>query len=100
MEECESTCERIAIIDDGQFRCFGSPDSIRTKFGKGYTVKIKFEYKKRIDKEKMLESVMTEFPGMQIVEYTEVREKTLCVLFMASRLLKWGIIGREDTISH
>lgn len=38
MEECEALCTRIAIMVNGQFKCLGSPQHLRTKFGEGYTL--------------------------------------------------------------
>ena len=38
MEECEALCTRIAIMVNGQFRCLGSPQHLKNKFGEGYTL--------------------------------------------------------------
>ncbi|KAM5273642.1 ATP-binding cassette sub-family A member 13 [Ctenodactylus gundi] len=40
MEECEAVCTRLAIMVDGSFRCLGSPQHIKNRFGDGYTVKV------------------------------------------------------------
>ncbi|XP_010623196.1 ATP-binding cassette sub-family A member 13 [Fukomys damarensis] len=40
MEECEALCTRLAIMVDGSFRCLGSPQHIRDRFGDGHTIKI------------------------------------------------------------
>ncbi|KAF0873265.1 ABCAD protein, partial [Crocuta crocuta] len=40
MEECQALCTRLAIMVNGSFRCLGSPQHIRNRFGDGYTVKI------------------------------------------------------------
>ena len=31
MEECESLCNRVAIMVNGQFKCLGSPQHLKTK---------------------------------------------------------------------
>ncbi len=38
MEECEALCTRLAIMVNGQFKCLGSPQHLKAKFGEGYTV--------------------------------------------------------------
>ena len=38
MEECEALCTRIAIMVNGQLKCLGSPQHLKTKFGEGYTI--------------------------------------------------------------
>ena len=41
MEECEALCTRLAIMVNGQFKCMGSTQHIKTKYGDGYAVHIK-----------------------------------------------------------
>ena len=41
MEECEALCTRLAIMVNGQFKCMGSPQHLKSKFGQGYTLLIK-----------------------------------------------------------
>lgn len=41
MEECEALCSRIGIMVAGAFRCLGSTQHLRHKFGKGYSVAIR-----------------------------------------------------------
>lgn len=41
MEECESLCSRVAIMVNGQFKCLGSPQHLKCKFGDGYTVTLR-----------------------------------------------------------
>ena len=38
MEECEALCTRLAIMVGGSFRCIGSPQHLKNRFGSGYTV--------------------------------------------------------------
>ncbi|KAJ7372707.1 ATP-binding cassette sub- A member 3 [Desmophyllum pertusum] len=38
MEECEALCTRLAIMVNGRFKCLGSPQHLKTKFGEGYTL--------------------------------------------------------------
>ncbi|XP_041362406.1 phospholipid-transporting ATPase ABCA3-like [Gigantopelta aegis] len=41
MEECEALCTRLAIMVNGQFKCLGSPQHLKNKFGEGYTLIVK-----------------------------------------------------------
>lgn len=41
MEECEALCSRLAIMVNGQFRCLGSIQHLKNKYGSGYTVTLK-----------------------------------------------------------
>lgn len=38
MEECEALCTRLAIMVNGQFKCLGSTQHLKNKFGEGYTL--------------------------------------------------------------
>jgi ATP-binding cassette subfamily A (ABC1) protein 3 len=42
MEEAEALSTSMGIMVDGQFKCFGSKQHIKNKFGTGYQVEIKF----------------------------------------------------------
>lgn len=38
MEECEALCSRLAIMVNGRFRCLGSTQHLKNRFGDGYTI--------------------------------------------------------------
>ncbi|XP_051910872.1 phospholipid-transporting ATPase ABCA1-like [Hippocampus zosterae] len=38
MEECEAVCSRMAIMVNGTFRCLGSVQHLKNRFGEGYTI--------------------------------------------------------------
>ncbi|XP_057706240.1 phospholipid-transporting ATPase ABCA1-like isoform X2 [Corythoichthys intestinalis] len=38
MEECEALCTRMAIMVNGRFKCIGSVQHLKNRFGDGYTV--------------------------------------------------------------
>lgn len=63
MEECEALCTRLAIMVNGQFKCLGSPQHLKSKFGSGYTLLAKT----RSDEEGELQAfkafVEKTFPG-------------------------------------
>ncbi|KAM4710016.1 phospholipid-transporting ATPase ABCA1-like [Discoglossus pictus] len=41
MEECEALCTRMAIMVNGDFKCLGSIQHLKNRFGDGYTVIIR-----------------------------------------------------------
>ncbi|NXC50112.1 ABCAD protein, partial [Penelope pileata] len=64
MEECEALCTRLAIMVNGSFKCLGSPQHIKNRFGDGYSVKIwlskEISYRRTI-----LDCLQLHFPGAQ-----------------------------------
>lgn len=44
MEEAEALCTKMGImVSGGQFRCFGSVQHIKNKFGTGYEIEVKIK---------------------------------------------------------
>ncbi|XP_064227202.1 retinal-specific phospholipid-transporting ATPase ABCA4 isoform X1 [Aotus nancymaae] len=43
MEECEALCTRLAIMVKGAFRCMGTIQHLKSKFGDGYIVTMKIK---------------------------------------------------------
>nr|XP_006820206.1 PREDICTED: ATP-binding cassette sub-family A member 2-like [Saccoglossus kowalevskii] len=41
MEECEALCTRLAIMVNGRFKCLGSPQHVKNKYGQGYMLTVK-----------------------------------------------------------
>ena len=41
MAECEALCSRVGIMVNGSFRCLGSPQQLKSKYGQGYRLKIR-----------------------------------------------------------
>ncbi|KAM6102210.1 ATP-binding cassette sub-family A member 13-like [Theristicus caerulescens] len=64
MEECEALCTRLAIMVNGSFKCLGSPQHIKNRFGDGYSVKVwlskEISYRRMI-----LDHLQLHFPGTQ-----------------------------------
>ena len=44
MGECESLCNRVGIMVAGQLSCIGSPQHLKSKFGKGYQLDITLKH--------------------------------------------------------
>ena len=43
MEEAEALGTKIGIMVEGKFKCFGTAQHLKDKFGKGYEVQIKID---------------------------------------------------------
>ena len=43
MEECEALCTRLAIMVNGRFKCIGSTQHLKSRFGEGYTVTLRIQ---------------------------------------------------------
>ena len=43
MEECEALCTRLAIMVNGEFKCLGNVQHLKTKFGDGYTINLQMK---------------------------------------------------------
>ncbi|NXW82847.1 ABCA4 protein, partial [Alopecoenas beccarii] len=43
MEECEALCTRLAIMVKGTFKCLGTIQQLKYKFGDGYIVTLKIK---------------------------------------------------------
>lgn len=50
MEEAEALGTKLAIMVEGQFKCFGRAQHIKQKFGKGFTVTLKLDLNKVISR--------------------------------------------------
>ncbi|GFW78833.1 ATP-binding cassette sub-family A member 17 [Trichonephila clavipes] len=53
MEESEALCNRLAIMVNGRFRCLGSIQQLKSKYGQGYTVIIKMKREHQDSQEAM-----------------------------------------------
>lgn len=71
MEECEALCTRLAIMVNGQFKCLGSVQKLKTKYGEGYALMAKVKQGENAQAtQAMLEEFMrfidAEFPGSRL----------------------------------
>ena len=41
MDEAEGLCDKLAIMINGRFACYGSPSFLKSEYGKGYSINIK-----------------------------------------------------------
>jgi len=70
MEECEALCTRLAIMVNGEFKCLGSPQHLKNKFGEGYSLMARVggitdeEVEDRT--RKLMDFIESSFPGCQL----------------------------------
>ncbi|KAH9384595.1 hypothetical protein HPB48_026604 [Haemaphysalis longicornis] len=78
MEECEYSCDRIAIMKSGQIRCLGTLQHLREKFGQGYRFEFKLKHGASQDSKQFIEAVTEEFSGIDFAEECEVSYTDRC----------------------
>lgn len=69
MEECEALCTRLAVMVNGQFKCLGSPQHLKSKFGSGYTLLAKVHIETDLedsDLQLFKDFIESTFPGQTI----------------------------------
>uniref|UniRef100_A0A8C2WQI7 ATP binding cassette subfamily A member 3 n=1 Tax=Cyclopterus lumpus TaxID=8103 RepID=A0A8C2WQI7_CYCLU len=69
MEECEALCTRLAVMVNGQFKCLGSPQHLKSKFGSGYTLLAKVHVEAELEDSVLLlfkDFIESTFPGSQL----------------------------------
>uniref|UniRef100_A0A8C4H0N4 ABC transporter domain-containing protein n=1 Tax=Dicentrarchus labrax TaxID=13489 RepID=A0A8C4H0N4_DICLA len=69
MEECEALCTRLAVMVNGQFKCLGSPQHLKSKFGSGYTLLAKVHIEIDLedsDLQLFKDFIESTFPGSQL----------------------------------
>ena len=74
MDTVEAVCTRLVVIKRGQLICIGSPQQVRSTFGKGYTLVLKLRAPEsdddgsRLDRrvEELKEFVSKEFGGSHL----------------------------------
>jgi len=69
MEECEALCDRLGIMVNGQFQCFGTVPHLKNKFAQGFTLLVKLkDGLEDIEKseENVLEQVVKSFPKTSV----------------------------------
>ncbi|XP_075743957.1 phospholipid-transporting ATPase ABCA3-like [Rhipicephalus microplus] len=78
MQQLEFTCDRLAIMVDGQLQCVGTIEHLRDKFGQGMVMKIQLAASE-IDRNIEVQPVMTAlFPDSRLIYYHQVRTVLYC----------------------
>ncbi|KAF1753453.1 hypothetical protein GCK72_020010 [Caenorhabditis remanei] len=66
MDECEALCTELAIMVYGKFRCYGSCQHIKSRYGSGYTLLVRL--KNRLDADKTKAVIKQTFHGCTLKE--------------------------------
>lgn len=66
MEECEALCTRIAIMVNGQFKCLGSCQHLKSKFGSGYSVTLKVSPEQKANVKDLHSFMENHYPGANL----------------------------------
>lgn len=104
MEEAEALSTSMGIMVNGQFKCFGSKQHIKNKFGFGYQVEIKFRTLKndqvdQIIKEKNIQEFLRDkYPAGYKIENVKGEESILVNQEACLAIL--GQIVRNDHAIH
>ncbi|XP_064607351.1 phospholipid-transporting ATPase ABCA1-like [Liolophura sinensis] len=67
MEECEALCSRLAIMVNGEFKCIGSVQHLKNRFGNGYTIILRVAGQNP-DMQPVRRFIQTSFPGAVLKE--------------------------------
>ncbi|XP_024080485.1 ATP-binding cassette sub-family A member 1-like isoform X6 [Cimex lectularius] len=72
MEECQALCTRLTIMVNGQFKCLGSSQHLKNKYGGGYLIILRCH---EDDMEKAKTFMVTNLPKSKMVEahYNQIR---------------------------
>ncbi|XP_017450204.1 ATP-binding cassette sub-family A member 7 isoform X3 [Rattus norvegicus] len=65
MEECEALCTRLAIMVNGRFRCLGSAQHLKSRFGAGHTLTLRVPPDQP---EPAIAFIVTTFPDAELRE--------------------------------
>jgi ATP-binding cassette subfamily A (ABC1) protein 3 len=94
MEEAEALCSRVAIQVDGRFRCLGSCQQIKTRYGDGFEITLR---SKPIDSSnvKSVEQIISEW---DVKTYTDALKLSM-TMENATEILN-GSPGRLNRFNH
>lgn len=61
MEECEAVCNRLTIMVDGLMKCVGNLQYLKSRYGQGFTIMVKFRNIDNISIEKVKAHIECQF---------------------------------------
>lgn len=65
MEEAEALSTKMGIMVEGQFKCFGSSQNIKNKYGTGYEIELKIRTLSEAETNERLKQLQIE-PGTKL----------------------------------
>ncbi|XP_047128528.1 ATP-binding cassette sub-family A member 2 isoform X1 [Hydra vulgaris] len=105
MEECETLCSRIAIMVNGEFKCLGTPQHLKNKYGLEYIILIRCSSHLFVDVEDFMKSNLLDaklkFCRHNVMEYCYPScGINLSQLFNKLELLKKTLFIDEYSLSQ
>lgn len=94
MDECEALCSRIAIMCAGKFKCLGSVQHLRQKYGQGFTLAIKLKsecLEQPAYLSQLKDELLTVFPSAILKDYHEL----LLEYQIMDNSLRWSFLFTE-----
>ncbi|XP_015785350.1 ATP-binding cassette sub-family A member 1 [Tetranychus urticae] len=94
MDECEALCSRIGIMVRGNFKCLGSTQHLKEKFGQGFTLIIKINQealKKEDEIDKIKQFIKDEFPSSILRDF----HQTILHYHITDTSSRWGDMLRS-----
>ncbi|NWX94843.1 ABCA4 protein, partial [Nothoprocta ornata] len=99
MEECEALCTRLAIMVKGTFKCLGTIQQLKYKFGDGYIVTLKIKAPKSgmpPDSSPAEQFIRINFPGsLQREKHYNMLQYQICSSSLA-KIFRLIISNKED----
>nr|XP_013816584.1 PREDICTED: retinal-specific ATP-binding cassette transporter [Apteryx mantelli mantelli] len=99
MEECEALCTRLAIMVKGTFKCLGTIQQLKYKFGDGYIVTLKIKAPKSglpPDPSPAEQFIHTNFPGsLQREKHYNMLQYQICSSSLA-KIFRLIISNKEN----
>ncbi|XP_077564635.1 phospholipid-transporting ATPase ABCA3-like [Haemaphysalis longicornis] len=71
MDDCESVCDRIGIMVDGQLQCLGSLQHLKGRFGRAYALVLRLAPSEHKQHEKVQKAILAAFTGITLKDYTQ-----------------------------
>ncbi|KAF8564879.1 hypothetical protein P879_06099 [Paragonimus westermani] len=106
MEECEALCDRLGIMANGQFRCLGSVQQLKNKFGNGYTAELRISESPE-SADQVRHTLQTEFPQLTVnntqtkcYEYQFPQRVQLARLFETLNRLRIGGLIEQYSVKQ
>uniref|UniRef100_A0A8B9W0P9 P-type phospholipid transporter n=1 Tax=Anas zonorhyncha TaxID=75864 RepID=A0A8B9W0P9_9AVES len=99
MEECEALCTRLAIMVNGTFKCLGTIQQLKYKFGDGYIVTLKIKAPKAglpPDPSRAEQFIRINFPGsLQREKHYNMLQYQICSSSLA-KIFRLIISNKEN----
>eukprot|EP00047_Mylnosiga_fluctuans_P017551 m.62475 g.62475 ORF g.62475 m.62475 type:complete len:1711 (+) comp7137_c2_seq6:34-5166(+) len=68
LEECEALCTRLAIMVNGRFQCIGSPQHLKSRFGRGFSMTARVPGGRGADTKPLKQFLASRLPDCSIKE--------------------------------